>query len=94
MRHEFREGVRIPKGLTADQAAHELERIRKKFGLTPRNVVEQSRPDDSPLHGCFEWDDSAAAERYREGQARTIIRAVIQVEGENAAPIFYHIHEP
>ena len=94
MSYEFRQGVHIPAGVTADQAAHELERIRESIGLTPKNVVNESRPTDAPLHPCFEWDDTKAAERYREGQARTIIRAVILVEGENSGPIFYHIQAP
>lgn len=94
MKYEFRQGVRIPAGLTPDQAATELERIRNNEGLTPSAVVEASRPEGSPLHHCFEWADSRAAELYRESQARTLIRAVIVVEENNTAPVYYHIQEP
>jgi hypothetical protein len=44
--------------------------------LTPEQVLDAARPDESPLHGFFEWDDSAAAEAYRIEQARELIRRV------------------
>lgn len=44
--------------------------------LTPGDVVEAARPAESPLHDQFEWDDTAAAERYRLEQARALIRSV------------------
>lgn len=44
--------------------------------LTPKAVVDASRPIDAPLHSRFEWDDSIAGERYREVQAAQIIRSV------------------
>lgn len=51
--------------------------VRDEFGeLTPANVVESARADDSPLHDRFEWDDSVAGERYRQSQASQLIRTV------------------
>jgi hypothetical protein len=50
--------------------------------LDPHDVVDEARPAASPLHGHFEWDDALAAEQYRLGQARAIIRAV-RVVGVN-----------
>lgn len=44
--------------------------------LTPAAVVERARPQDSPLHGQFEWDDAAAAHRHRLDRARHLIRSV------------------
>lgn len=44
--------------------------------LTPRMVVDDARPVESPLHPCFEWDDLRAAECYREDQARQVIRSI------------------
>lgn len=42
--------------------------------LRPAAVVEWARSNaDSALHGCFEWDDNAAAHQYRIWQARTLI---------------------
>lgn len=50
-----------------------------KEGLTPRSLVNASRDANAPLHNEFEWNDSVAAEKYREDQARCIIRHLIIV---------------
>lgn len=54
----------------------ELERIRERNGgtLTPRAVVDEARDPSHPLHARFEWDDSIAAEAWREEQAARLIR--------------------
>lgn len=44
--------------------------------LTPKLVVDTARDEAHPLHGRFEWDDTLAGERYREGQAAELIRSV------------------
>ena len=74
----------------AQAAGEEMERIYEKHGtITPEGVVEESRPDDAPLHDCFEWRDKEAAEKYREHQARGIIRAlVIRHEEEGKEPVY------
>lgn len=55
----------------------ELAKIKAKHGqLTPELVVEEAQRPKSPLHQYFEWDDSAAAVKYRLEQARTLIRSV------------------
>ena len=56
------------------------ERIEKTGVLTPKRVVDESRPVDAPLHNEFEWDDSIAGEKYREEQARHLIGDLIIVE--------------
>lgn len=55
-----------------------LAKIAAECGgnLTPDAVLEDARSKKSPLHDCFEWDDSEAAHRYRLEQARTLIRSV------------------
>lgn len=74
----------------AQAAGEEMERIYEKRGtITPAGVVEESRPDDAPLHSCFEWRDKEAAEKYREHQARKIIRTlVVQHEEEGKEPVY------
>ena len=57
----------------AAQVATELEEAGM---LTAKNLVDVSRPEDAPLHDEFEWDDSVAAEKYREGQARNVIHSL------------------
>lgn len=61
----------------AQIAGEFLAHIENTVGLTPKNVVDASRPEDSPLHNEFEWDDEVAAEKYREVQAGHIIRSII-----------------
>ena len=58
-------------------------------GLTPASLVEVARYEGHPLHNEFEWDDSIAAENFREIQAQTIIRnlvvKVVRPSGEHVA---------
>jgi len=67
----------------------ELQRLATLYGrLEPKQVIEAARDPASPLHSYFEWDDRVAAERYRENQARTLIRSVtvtIVSEGQTFA---------
>lgn len=44
--------------------------------LTPDDVVENARNEESPLHGLFDWNEAHAAMEYWRWRAREIIRAV------------------
>ena len=69
----------------AQTAGEELERIyQERGGIEPSTVVEESRDISSPLHPCFEWDDAVAAEKYREDQARLVIRSIVTVSEDSA----------
>lgn len=60
------------------QMGEHLERLRSVNGyLSPPMVVEDARDPSSPTHNAFEWDDTAAAERYRLEQARYLLRAIV-----------------
>ncbi len=51
-------------------------------------MVEEARRVASPLHSRFEWDDSAAAEKWRIEQAGQLIRVSVQyltVNGETTS---------
>lgn len=64
----------------------QLTGIYREHGtLTPKLVVDVARDPEHPLHSRFEWDDSVAGERYREIQARELIRVVKVTEaaGDN-----------
>jgi hypothetical protein len=64
-------------GVDAQTAGEELDRIRQEHGmLEPGIVVDESRPDEAPLHPAFEWCDPKAAELYREHQASHLIKQV------------------
>lgn len=65
------------RGVTAEEAANELIRIREKYGtLEPEYVVDESRDSDAVLHKCFQWDDRKAAELYRKRQAMALIENI------------------
>ena len=50
---------------------------QKKGGkLTPKELVEAARDINSQLHNEFEWDDTKAAQKYRERQAQYIISSI------------------
>ena len=90
--YEFRNGAHI-KGVTADEAGDELARIYVEKGeLTAPLVVDESRPEEAPLHPAFEWDDAVAAERHREHQARNIIRSVkVITDDKPSEPVYVHV---
>lgn len=64
--------------------------------LTPPAVVDAARPEESPLHSCFEWDDGRAAEQYRLVQAGTLIRRVrvTVITGDTTNRVREFVHVP
>lgn len=71
----------------------ELSRIYSERGaLRPADVVEDARPDDAPLHPCFEWRDQVAADQYRLYQARHLIRTVVVQTDHGAGPVTAFVH--
>lgn len=55
----------------------ELQRLYdENRRLTPALVLQEARDPASPLNSLFEWDNDAAAERWRLHQARQLIRSV------------------
>lgn len=72
--------------------------IERRFGNSPctaADVVKAARPARSPIHRDFEWRDDVAAERYREDQARSLLRSihVVFANGEPRPPTraFHHV---
>lgn len=58
----------------AENLRDHLLDIRAKYGeLTPRVIVDEARDPASPLHKEFEWDDAAAADRFRLIQAGQLV---------------------
>lgn len=100
---EFAEGARFQAGATKDAklVGEHLEMLRKKFHgeLTPEDVLDDAKHDNSPLHSFFEWSDTEAAKQYRLQQARGLIRAVVAVytredEGKPAIRAKAYVHVP
>lgn len=50
--------------------------------VTPTDILECARDEDTELHKCFEWDDTIAAEKYREHQAKMVMRLLVIKEVE------------
>jgi hypothetical protein len=67
-------------GATAEQTTNIddiLEEIAEKNGgvLTPELVLTTAKNKKHPLHASFEWDNTAAAHKWRIEQAARLIRA-------------------
>jgi len=85
--YKFADGFHVPKGLTAETAANELEVIRQTTGqLIPENIINAARSTLSPLHSVFEWDDTVAGAQYRKNQASQLVRAIVVVKEEYEQP--------
>lgn len=57
-----------------------LEELATQTGaLTPSSVVKDARDLRSPLHPHFTWDDTEAAESWREHTARNLIGSLVVV---------------
>lgn len=69
----------------------EIKRLYDKHGsVSPQLLVEAGRDPDSPLHKYFEWNNDRAAEKFRLGQAYSMIQAskfvAYLVENGNKTP--------
>jgi len=85
MVYQIKPGARLNGD--AQKIGEKIEEIRLKAGgyLRPEKIVAEARRRSSPLHGCFEWDDSKAAEAHRLDTARYILRVIV-VRIESADP--------
>lgn len=70
--------IRQPKNApSAEIAGKYIEDIKKRRkGLTPQLLVLEASDKKSPLHKCFTWNNSKAAELYRIEEARYILRNI------------------
>lgn len=76
-RYRFPGIIKTPVEI-AGKVCHDI--IEEEGAVTPKRLVDVSRPDDAPLHNEFEWNDDVAAEKFREEQARMIIKNIIIVD--------------
>jgi hypothetical protein len=80
----------------AAQAQALGETIDKLGGhAKPEALVDAARPKSSPIHKLFEWDNTAAAEKYRVFQARNFINhleiVVIRDSGPQSTKAFHSV---
>lgn len=81
------------KGVDPMKVANEIMEIGES--VTPRQIVDRARDENSELHKCFEWDDAKAALGYRLQQARTVVHVLVVQEKEppkeNTTPIRFFV---
>lgn len=83
-------------GVSAQVAGEVMEKIERRDGqVTKEAFLEESRPEDSPTHNLFEWDDTIAAEQYRLHQSQlAILDIVVTIEKDETkqkAPAFVNV---
>lgn len=78
-KYSYREGFHIDKRFDAQVVGEMCEELSNTVGLTPKTLLDANRGEDTPLHDYFEWRDDVAAEKYREEQARYVIRSIIVI---------------
>ena len=66
--------------ITKKNAVDEIKRLIEKHRgiLTPKQLVAAARPNDSPLHQYFTWDNTKAAERWRIYEAGRVLRVCVE----------------
>jgi hypothetical protein len=91
MKSEFK--LRRSVGVGVDVVVKALENHRERHGsLQAQPIVNEARPEEAPLHPCFEWDDAVAANEHRLMQARTLIRAVhVVADGEDRGSAYVNV---
>lgn len=78
-----------------DDTAQVLGEVLEQLGdeVTPKMLVKAAKPKASPIHKLFEWNNDAAAERYRLVQARMHINhleIIIVVDDAETQTRAYH----
>lgn len=94
MVYEWKAGSRYK--VDANTAGAVCEQLEAAGNLSAKSLLDVSRPIDAPLHSEFEWNDSVAAEKYREDQARCIIRhLVVRMDESTDEPVrsFFKIEQ-
>jgi hypothetical protein len=62
---------------SAELALAALRELAPDGHPTPQAVVDAARPEGSPLHMHFQWDDTLAATQHRLAQARRLVSSIV-----------------
>ena len=86
---------RTPGIFKADpqKVCDELKGLGDEF--TPDEIVEKAKNSTTELHKCFEWDNDAAAEKYRLHQARMITSNLVflkESDVEEEQPVLVRVY--
>ena len=73
--------------VSAQTAGEHIEKLAEQHGeVTPKLLLEDSRPKKAVLHPLYEWDDTKAAEKYRLHQSKLIIGNLVIVSVTSEDP--------
>ena len=67
----------------------DAQKVYEEIGedkVTPEQVLEKAKDENTELHKCFDWDDTSAANKYRLHQARQIIQSFVIVREKEEQP--------
>ena len=64
--------------------------------ITPQQVVDDARDEESPLHDSFTWDDAEAADKQRLTEARLLLRTmyVQRVDHTTVHKVLAYLRDP
>lgn len=70
----------------AETVYREITALGDSF--SPEDIVEAAKDKSSELHKCFEWDNEAAAQKWRLHTARMLVnQLVIRTETSDNIPV-------
>lgn len=72
----------------AQKVAEEISVLGEE--ITPEQIVEAARDENTELHKCFDWDNEVAADKWRKQQARQIMCFLV-IREEKKEPDAYPI---
>ena len=78
----------------AEMVANEIAAIGDN--VTPQQIVDRAKDEDSELHKCFTWDDTMAAQKWRLEEARKVVQLLVidrsqEIETEPPVRVFFKI---
>ena len=63
--------------IKANDVGKILEKLDRTHGrATPEAILKEAKPKNSPIHNWFEWDNTEAARKHREWQARSLVQQI------------------
>jgi hypothetical protein len=82
----YREGVSFPAD--PKDVYEVLQKVKRANGgrIEPDKVTEAARPEESPIHCCYPWDNDIAAEYWRDHISKQLIRSVEIVVIRESSP--------
>jgi hypothetical protein len=80
--YAFKSGSYIPTSVDPAAAYARIANLREQGLSQPGDIVDDARPEDSPLHDAFTWDDGEAADKFRLQEARHLCNSIIIIRDE------------